>query len=95
MCSERETICVWAFWQTSSPERPENIWMITIDLLTFLVSSGCDGIRRYFHYKADHDPKNCFFAGAYGYVYVIVPVTGVLIMIFSLMNAIDVAHMGI
>ena len=27
------------------------------------------------------------------YVYVIVPVTGVLIMIFSLMNAIDVAHM--
>ena len=27
------------------------------------------------------------------YIYVIVPVTGALIMIFSLMNAIDVAHM--
>lgn len=27
------------------------------------------------------------------YIYVIVPVTGVLIMLFSIMNAIDVAHM--
>lgn len=45
---------------------PRKYLEITIDLLTFFVSSGCDGIRRYFHYKADHDPKNCFFAGAYG-----------------------------
>ena len=27
-----------------------------------------------------------------GYIYVIVPVTGVLIMIFSLMNAVDMFH---
>ena len=40
---------------------PRKYLEITIDLLTFLLAAVV-----MVYGKADHDPKNCFFAGAYG-----------------------------
>ena len=34
----KETICVWAFWQTSSSERPENIWRLPLTFLLLLAA---------------------------------------------------------
>ena len=69
----------------------ENIWRLPLTFLLF-VSSGCDGIRRYFHYKADHDPKTASLQVPMAYVYVIVPVTECWIMIFSLNECQEWAH---
>ncbi len=44
------------------------------------------------HHKADHDPEHGILRVPMGYIYVIVPVIGVLIMIFSLINAADMLH---
>ena len=66
---------------------PRKYLEITIDLLTLMVYGGISIT------KLTMIQKTASLQVPMAYVYVIVPVTGVLIMIFSLMNAIDVAHM--
>ena len=66
---------------------------LTIDLLTFLLAAVVMVYGGISITKLTMIQKTASLQVPMAYVYVIVPVTGVLIMIFSLMNAVDVAHM--
>ena len=72
---------------------PRKYLEITIDLLTFLLAAVVMVYGGISITKLTMIQKTASLQVPMAYVYVIVPVTGVLIMIFSLMNAIDVAHM--
>ena len=70
---------------------PRKYLEITIDLLTFLLAAVVMVYGGISITKLTMIQKTASLQVPMAYVYVIVPVTGVLIMIFSLMNAIDVA----
>lgn len=66
---------------------------IGIDLLSFLLAAVVMVYGGIAITKLTMIQKTASLQVPMAYIYVIVPVTGALIMIFSLMNAIDVAHM--
>ena len=72
---------------------PRKYLEIGIDLLSFLLAAVVMVYGGIAITKLTMIQKTASLQVPMAYIYVIVPVTGALIMIFSLMNAIDVAHM--
>ena len=72
---------------------PRKYLEIGIDLLSFLLAAVVMVYGGIAITKLTMIQKTASLQVPMAYIYVIVPVTGTLIMIFSLMNAIDVAHM--
>ena len=72
---------------------PRKYLEIGIDLLSFLLAAVVMVYGGIAINKVTMIQKTASLQVPMAYIYVIVPVTGALIMIFSLMNAIDVAHM--
>ncbi len=66
---------------------------VIIDLLTFAFAGVVMVYGGISITKADHDQTTASHLRVpMGYIYVIVPVTGIIIMMFSLMNAADMLH---
>ena len=72
---------------------PRKYLEIAIDLLTFLLAAVVMVYGGASITKLTMIQKTASLQVPMAYIYVILPVTGVLIMLFSIMNAIDVAHM--
>lgn len=72
---------------------PRKYLEIGIDLLSFLLAAVVMVYGGMAITKLTMIQKTASLQVPMAYIYVIVPVTGALIMIFSIMNAIDVAHM--
>lgn len=72
---------------------PRKYLEIGIDLLSFLLATVVMVYGGIAITKLTMIQKTASLQVPMAYIYVIVPVTGALIMIFSIMNAIDVAHM--
>lgn len=72
---------------------PRKYLEIRIDLLSFLLAAVVMVYGGMAITKLTMIQKTASLQVPMAYIYVIVPVTGALIMIFSIMNAIDVAHM--
>ena len=72
---------------------PRKYLEIGIDLLSFLLAAVVMVYGGIAITKLTMIQKTASLQVPMAYIYVIVPVPGALIMIFSLMNAIDVAHM--
>lgn len=71
---------------------PRKYLEITIDLLTFLLAAVVMVYGGISITKLTMIQTTASLRVPMGYIYVIVPVTGVLIMLFSLMNAADMLH---